>query len=135
MRLFLKKKTPEGIEFGIIYGSIALLILAVGRFLPVLSWAPDCVFRGLTGIPCPTCGATRSVVHLSHGNFLSAFTMNPLITVLLIAATVYFVVSLVSAMFDLPRMSVFFTDSEKHIVRAGVAILLLVQWVYLVILF
>lgn len=135
MRLFLKKKSPDRIEFGIIYGGIALLILVAGRFLPVLSWAPDCVFRGLTGVPCPTCGATRSVVHLSHGNILPAFAINPLITLLLISASVYFIFSLVSVVFDLPRVNVFLSETEKQIVRAGVVILLLAQWAYLVMLF
>ncbi len=135
MRLFLKKKSPDSIEFGIIYGGIAVLIVGVGRFLPILSWTPECVFRGLTGVSCPSCGATRSVVHLSQGNVLSAFTMNPLITLFLMSASAYFFISLVSAVFDFPRVSILFTDTEKQIVRAGVIILLLVQWVYLVNLF
>jgi hypothetical protein len=134
MRLFLKKKTPDMIEFGIIYGCIALLILGVGRLLPSLSWVPDCVFKGMTGFPCPTCGATRSVAHISHGDILSAFVMNPLITLFLILAVAYCVISIVSVVFDLPRIGFLLTDSEKHIVRKGAVILLLVQWVYLIIL-
>jgi hypothetical protein len=134
MRLYLNKKTPDRIEFGIIYGGIALLILGAGRFLPILSLAPHCVFRGLTGIACPTCGATRAIMHLSQGNILSAFAMNPLTTLCLISAVAWFFTSLAGAAFDLPRIGVILTDTEKHIVRAGAAILLLVQWVYLVIL-
>ena len=134
MRLFLKKKTPDRIEFGIIYGGIALLILGAGRLHPILSFAPDCVFKGLTGIPCPTCGSTRSVVYLSHGKVLSAFAMNPLTTLCLISAVVYFFFSLMSSVFDLPRISFLLTDMEKNVVRAGVAALLLLQWAYLIIL-
>ena len=133
MRLSLHKKTPDRIEFGIIYGGIALMIVAAGRFLPVLSLAPDCVFRGLTGVPCPSCGATRSMVHLSHGLVLSAFAMNPLTTLCLISAVAWFSASIVSAVLDLPRIGIILTTAEKQIVRAGAVILLFAQWAYLVI--
>ncbi len=132
MRLFLKKRAAGQIEFGIIYGGIALVVLGVGRLQPVLSYAPDCAFKGLTGIPCLTCGATRSVVHLSHGEFLSAFVMNPLTTLCLISAVLYFFYSLVSAAFNLPRISILLTDNERKVIRAGVAVFLLAQWVYLI---
>jgi hypothetical protein len=133
MRLYLKKRTSNQIEFGIIYGGIALLMLGVGWLLPILSFAPDCVFKGLTGIPCPTCGSTRSVVHLAHGDILSALTMNPLTTLCLIAAIVYFIVSLMSVVFDLPRINFLLADKEKNVMRAGVVMIMLVQWAYLII--
>ena len=134
MQLLLKKRTPDQIEFGIIYGGIALVILGAGWLRSVLSYAPDCVFKGLTGIPCPTCGSTRSVVHLSHGDILSAFTMNPLMTLCLMSAVLYFIYGLIGAAFHLPRIGFLFTDKERTIMRAGAVILLLVQWVYLIVL-
>jgi hypothetical protein len=134
MRLYLKKRAPDQIEFGIIYGGIAFLILGAGRLLPILPFAPACVFKGLTGIPCITCGSTRSVVHLSHGEILSAFAMNPLMTLCLISAALYFIHSLMSAAFNLPRVSFLLTDNDRNIMRAGVVMLLLIQWAYLIIL-
>lgn len=134
MRLFLKKRAPDRIEFGIIYGVIALVMLGVGWLPPILSFAPDCVFKGLTGIPCLTCGSTRSVMHLSHGNMLSAFAMNPLTTLCLMSAVLYFIYSLMSVAFHLPRISFLLTDNERNVMRAGVVMLLLVQWAYLIIL-
>jgi hypothetical protein len=134
MQLRLKKRSPDQIEFGIIYGGIALVILGAGWLQSILSFAPDCVFKGLTGIPCPTCGATRSVVHLSHGDILTAFTMNPLTTLCLMTAVLCFIYGLLSAAFHLPRIGFFFTDKERTAMRAGVVMLLLVQWAYLIIL-
>lgn len=133
MRLYLKKKSSNQIEFGIIYGGIALLMLGVGRLLPILSYAPDCVFRGLTGIPCPTCGSTRSVVHLAHGDILSALAMNPLTTLCLMAAIAYFISSLMSMAFDLPRINFLLADKEKNVMRAGAVMILLAQWAYLIV--
>jgi hypothetical protein len=134
MRLFLKKRAPDQIEFGMIYGGIALVTIGVGRLQPVLSLAPDCVFKRLTGISCITCGSTRSVAHLSQGNIMAAFTMNPLMTLCLISAALYFFYSLISAAGKLPRISFLFTDKERNVMRAGVAMLLLAQWAYLIIL-
>jgi len=38
-----------------------------------------CTFRSLTGIPCPTCGATRGVLALLHHHPGQAFLLNPLV--------------------------------------------------------
>ena len=37
-----------------------------------------CIFKNVTGIACPSCGSTRSVLLLSHGNFTDALLLNPL---------------------------------------------------------
>ena len=134
MRLLLKKRAPDQIEFGIIYGGIALVILVAGRLQPILSFAPDCLFKVLTGLPCLTCGSTRSVVHLSHGDIPSAFAMNPLMALCMISALLYFIYSLMSAVFYLPRVSILLTDKERRVVGAGVVAALLLQWAYLIIL-
>ncbi|HZX73781.1 MAG TPA: DUF2752 domain-containing protein [Cyclobacteriaceae bacterium] len=36
-----------------------------------------CVFKSVTGISCPACGTTRSVVHLAHGDVEQAALINP----------------------------------------------------------
>lgn len=37
-----------------------------------------CVFRTVTGIPCPTCGTTRAATAFLHGDLAAAVTANPL---------------------------------------------------------
>lgn len=37
-----------------------------------------CVFKNATGIACPSCGSTRSVIAIAHGNFAEALQTNPL---------------------------------------------------------
>jgi len=37
-----------------------------------------CVFRGLTGLPCPTCGTTRAATAFLNGELTAAFAANPL---------------------------------------------------------
>ncbi|MEO7174248.1 MAG: DUF2752 domain-containing protein [Saprospiraceae bacterium] len=37
-----------------------------------------CIFKRITGLPCPSCGSTRSVLFILQGNFDEAFSINPL---------------------------------------------------------
>ncbi len=127
----LRKRTPGQIEFGIIYGAIALIALFAGRFLPVLSFAPSCALRDLTGLPCPTCGATRSIFHLSHGHFGAAFLMNPLVDLCVLAALIYLGYALVTFLFDLPRPAVVLSSRERDRARVSAVIVLLINWIYL----
>lgn len=43
-----------------------------------------CFIRNVFGIPCPTCGSTRSAIHFFSGDFLSALWINPIGIVLAI---------------------------------------------------
>jgi hypothetical protein len=37
-----------------------------------------CVLKNTVGLPCPSCGTTRSILHLVHGDLSSAVLLNPL---------------------------------------------------------
>jgi hypothetical protein len=37
-----------------------------------------CLFKNLTGMPCPSCGITRSIIQLYHGHFTESLLINPL---------------------------------------------------------
>jgi Protein of unknown function (DUF2752) len=47
-----------------------------------------CLFKEVTGLPCPSCGTTRSLLLLIHGRFLESFMMNPFGILLAVALTV-----------------------------------------------
>jgi hypothetical protein len=51
----------------------------VARFIPgVAVFLPVCPFRALTGLPCPTCGVTRSLLALAAGHPGTAISYSPL---------------------------------------------------------
>jgi hypothetical protein len=49
-----------------------------------------CLFRRVTGIPCPGCGLSHGFVHLAHGDFLAAIADNPLTPVVFFLAALRF---------------------------------------------
>jgi hypothetical protein len=60
-----------------------LALLFLGRVMAVrssgFSTGPSvCLFRNVTGLPCPFCGSTRSVGHILQGEFSAALYSNPL---------------------------------------------------------
>ncbi len=67
---FLKSRYPE--IFGI---SLILFYLIITDELLAIPLCPSIIF---SGIPCPTCGITRSMWNIFHGNFLTALAFNPL---------------------------------------------------------
>lgn len=54
------------------------LVLAYFAFSPRLIDVPLCPSAFFGGAPCPTCGTTRAVWHLLHGDLQEAWTANPL---------------------------------------------------------
>jgi len=132
MHITFQNRATSQIEFGIIYGTMALLLIGAARVLPILSIAPSCAFKGITGIPCPTCGTTRAVVYLSRGDIAAAFTMNPLAALGLMAAVPSLFYSVIALIFNLPRMSLVLNRRERIATQTTAVVLLLVQWVYLI---
>ena len=57
----------------------ALLFLELQRrgALPAYT-VSSCVFRRLSGVPCPACGLTRSFFAMAMGQWHEAFVMHPL---------------------------------------------------------
>ncbi len=57
------------------YSWLAYILL---RETPKHHSMPVCFFKNITGVPCPSCGNTRSVLTLIKGNFTDAVLINPL---------------------------------------------------------
>jgi hypothetical protein len=38
---------------------------------------PFCLFRAVTGLPCPGCGVTRALIAIARGDYRKAWRLNP----------------------------------------------------------
>jgi len=131
MHLTLEKRPTDAIDLGIIYGVIALLVLVAARYLPVLDIMPSCVFRQLCGIPCPTCGATRSVAYLAGGDLTASLLMNPAVPLALTAVLVLCLAQAVAGLRG-SKLSFSLTVTEAALFRTGTVAAFLANWAYLI---
>jgi hypothetical protein len=80
--LYFRPLAPEETDFEFLLLFVSCGLAASCYFYLALGmpW-PGCWVRHLTGIPCPTCGATRCALSLARGDLLGAWWHNPLIFV------------------------------------------------------
>jgi hypothetical protein len=89
-----------------------------------------CLFKGFTGLPCPTCGSTRALAHLFELDVAGALRMNPFTTVVAVVVAAWAAADLAL----LPRgqaLGVEVSARAARALRAGAAVLFLASWVYL----
>jgi hypothetical protein len=128
VRLVVRPGAPP---LGAIFGGIGLLaggaieLLHLDR-LPVNL----CVFRGLTGLPCPTCGSTRALGRLFLLDFAGALALNPFTTAVALVVGAWALADLVL----LPRRSALRIEVEARFavrLRLAALVVFLANWAYL----
>lgn len=129
MRLVARPGTPP---LGLVFGGIGLLAAAAVGLLR-LDRLPLtlCVFKGLTGLPCPTCGSTRTLGRLFALDFAAAWSQNPLATLGAVAVAAWGLADLAL----LPRRRALGLEIAPRLGRAlrwGALVLFLANWVYLI---
>jgi hypothetical protein len=60
------------------YAAVATIAVVIGALHIPHRPATLCLFRELTGLPCPFCGGTTAAVRLGHGNLKGALGASPL---------------------------------------------------------
>ena len=131
MRLGVRKKKEGEIEFGLIYGVIALLAILAATLLPAGTIVPNCPFKEIVHVPCPTCGMTRMLRSLGQGELLAAFTWNPLAAAVLLTVLLLMAVNIVIISIRSPRPFLVLTPREKKVSRFLGAASILLNWLFL----
>jgi hypothetical protein len=96
--------------------------------------AEVCLFKYVTNIPCPSCGATRAVVSLLAGDYLAALTINPmgiLIALIMLLAPVWVVADLfcgANSLFRFYRRVELFLQRPQYFVP--LVALVILNWVW-----
>ena len=114
-----------------ILGIVSALILMLWvRFLKI----PDtgCVFHNLTGYPCLSCGFTRSILSMMHGNLLHAISMNPLCVAVAGLWLLYIPYGLLAHFAVIPRIRFTLSARDMFVVRIAVVLTAGVVWAWLI---
>ena len=92
-----------------------------------------CLFRTVTGFPCPSCGTTHSVLAILKGNFHEALKLNPFGFVVLPVILILPVWILLDLFRNNNSFFRFYGTMEKIIGRKWIAypaiILLMLNWI------
>ncbi len=128
---------PERPTLGLpeIYGLIGFGLLVTARFVPLARWLPfwGCTMRRVTGIPCLSCGMTRSFDWFMQGRFLDSLSINPLGFVLALLSAVGGLYGLLYLLrVRAPRLEVSLSPNEGNAVRYAAILALAANWGYVV---
>ena len=134
-RFFWRPLFPGEHDPELTWGLVIALggILAIGWLLSGLP-TPLCPLYALTGLPCPTCGMTRGLSCLIHGNLEAALLFNPLLMTILIGMALYLLYCVVVVSAGLPRLRCEpLTTITALATRVGVVALIAGNWIYLIV--
>jgi hypothetical protein len=119
---------PEMLLLGTSLGSLTTGLAWLGVGLPL----PRCAFHALTGMPCPTCGATRCALALLHGHAAEALAFNPLAFVAFFALLILNLYAAAVLMGLLPRIRLIISMLEKRYLLFSGVVLLFANWAWLI---
>jgi hypothetical protein len=93
-----------------------------------------CIIKNVTGIACPSCGATRSLLHLLNGHIKEAVLTNPIgliIAIIMVILPVWLVYDCVTGKETFYKN---YRTFEKTIVKKWIAIplivLVIINWIW-----
>ncbi len=81
----VRKKPQDNLKKEIIVAVLFFIAAAAGGIAVYMLTGSHsgCIFRNLTGLPCPGCGTGRSAIALLGGDFIRSWKYNPNILILL----------------------------------------------------
>lgn len=88
-----------------------------------------CLFRRITGIPCPTCGATRGTLCVLQGHVRCGFMYNPLLFTSAMLFVVYHGLRCVTG----KRVCINMHRWERRLLWSIVGFLVGLNWLYLIV--
>lgn len=93
-----------------------------------------CIFKNVTGIPCPSCGTTRAIQFILQGKIIESLYMNPfgIIVVTLMTIAPFWI--LYDVIFKKESFLLFYKKSEETIRTKWLSIVLIflviINWIW-----
>jgi hypothetical protein len=121
-----------GVPVGVILGGLALVGGLAVRWLYLDRLGITlCTFKMTTGIPCMTCGGTRTLALLARGDLAGALAMNPLVAAAFLVLVPWALTDLV--LWARGRsLSIELGSSGQRWMLVGGVLALVANWAYLV---
>ena len=131
MRVYWRRLRPGELDHELLWLAVTVTSAALGLawFALRLPW-PRCNFRELFGIPCFTCGATRSAVALASGDLVRAWAWNPLATLTMFAIALFDIYAIAVLALRAPRLR-FDCSSVRWLLAGLVVAAAALNWAYL----
>jgi hypothetical protein len=119
------KSINKNIKFGkiliLVLLGLSIIFLFIKKFAKITG--SICLIRGLTGVPCPSCGMSRAIIAFINGDIINAFKFHPLfwlpfiLFVLIVFRRKFFKQIIIGAIIltmivYIFRMAMFFPDIE-----------------------
>ncbi len=132
----LRWTEPGPVDHELIWGAVALVVLVGAALAPpdlILTRAGyRCPFRALTGLPCPSCGATRALAAATRLRLGGAFALNPLAAAGCVAAALFVPYAAVAVGLRRKRLRpVEVGPRAAPLLRLGAVLLIAANWAYL----
>jgi hypothetical protein len=133
MNIEIRSRKFYELQVGLAYMAIGFLGWSLAYFVPNLdNMMPLCLFRSMTGIPCPACGATHSGILLSRFYWVEAMSANPLFFSLYMALVIWGFNSVIGLVFG-RNLFLNFSLLEKAWIRRGMIGIILINWIFMII--
>lgn len=91
-----------------------------------------CPFRAITGIPCLSCGGTRALLALAHGDVRAALVWNPLVALGAIAGAAWLLYAAVVILLQTPRLRLRLDTRDRLAVRLAAGFVLVGNWIFVI---
>jgi hypothetical protein len=109
----------------------ALAVALRPLWMAVAPHLGNCVFRSITAVPCPSCGTTRAATAFLDGDLASAFAANPLAAT---AGLIFVAGAPLAVLWAVSRWPIPVAEGSKAgWLRVTTAVLVLLNWLYLII--
>ena len=115
----------------LLVGGASLCLLGVALATPGIQ-LPRCAFKTITGLPCPTCGVTRTIIALSRGDVDRALFMNPLAAIAAAAGVLYLLYAAAVLALRLPRFRPTVSAAGARRLRIGAVAAIAGNWIWLI---
>ena len=124
--------------------TVVMLACAVGStwlwiqsasLLPALTGDNStCLIKSISGVPCPSCGTTRSILELLDGHFITSLQWNPMGIIVLLIMVTSPIWILIDLLFKKESFLRFYGRAENQLKSKWIAIpaigLVVINWIW-----